>query len=1030
MITTSDETWATDTLRDAQDPGAGAQEWKPLTRITLERYNLIFSQKHSRGYATTGQPQHDAATALENGFATLLKVVTGGASNGLGFTKWSVASGLEYDDIEIVGGASISDTARPSMQVMAGVALTIRVFYVDEDDDEICYKQSPDGGGSWGGELSVDTLSNLQAIASTSSTVLHVVSYANGNSRFHHYEYNGSWAQTDSLIYWPHKIEHIDAITIGDRDLIVFFSEGPMYGDYREAGIYGCWYEHGRWSDFFLIDVLDEHTGYAYREHPMLSEANGIYFLTGFLAEGDDEYSHTDRFVKTSKDGRYWRQYMPLVCAEGGPAKLLVVNAAAGQSWPWSTGQQVYICGFDKIYESDATRFVGEINADLQVDVSSRTKNWDLQRGVIGSANTILSNHDGGLDDHSIINADNTLLLKREAGYYTGAGAEYAQLTLEEVDVIKETDRLPQRHKQVVSRDRMKWVRDNEANHFEEWVSQMVGYDNYADDTETGYGGLGHTATQKGWWETENNELRLRSNNEEGLAFATWDSRIMNGQVKAMIRIETSGNDEYAGVVFRADDEGNFWAAYYDQASDKIKLRRKVADAWENAVAESGALSWSVDTWYGIMVDFRYSYFRVFYSTDGLSWTQAFTYTAPNNSLTPAFEYGYVGVIGYGYSSEDEEEEAGYVPPLPPPPVAPSSDGHLLYFVDKSSGRVFRARNARAVDPTEVVYEDLGVVDAGGLLNITLDSWDPKNCAMVCGDNGIWRTTNLNATIPTWTKVRESEVAENKWYRYKMVRSSICQQNRWMYVAAYWNGDQNDWFCSVGWSDDRGDTWDNTHLDHWTYELTGAREPRMELSSHDADTAWVTWSRKGDEVVSKTTDCWSSHTTYTIPELHSSGQPTGYHRYLDNADDQFAVWGGKSGTTSLEANVVRCTGDYGTCTPKKLDVGTAADCYWVGGYTWGTNRYWALSKTTLGVWKLHVSDDAATWTLQYTFSGATVFISGWPYEAERFYACQYGEVAPILISDDRGVTWQAQTGNWDALGYDGEIVWCVPVWTE
>jgi hypothetical protein len=1034
MITTSDETWATDTLRDAQDPGAGEQEWKPLTRITLERYNLIFTQQHSRGYATTGQPEHDCATALEGGFATLLKVVVGGASNGLGFTKWSVASGLELDDIEIVGGASISDTAAPSMEVTAGAALTIRVFYVDEDDNYIHYKESSNGGSSWGAEQNVGALTNATAIASVSTTKVHCVSHASGNSRLHVYEDDGGWSVTNSLIYWPHKIEYIDAITIGDRDLIVFYSEGPMYGSYREAGIYGCWYEHGRWSDFFAIDVLDEHTNHAYRKHPMLSTANGIYFLTGFLSEGDADYSNTDRFVKTSKDGQYWRQYIPLVCAEGGPAKLLVVNAASGQSWPWSTGQQAYICGFDKIYESDATRFVGEVNTDLQVDVSSRTKNWDLQRGIIASASTVLSNHDGGLDSHSIITANNTLLLKREAGYYTGAGAEYAQITLEEGDVIKETDRLPQRHKQVVSRDRMKWVRDNEADHYEEWVSQLVGYDNYDDDTDTGYGGLGHTATQKGWWETKDNKLWLKSDNEEGLAFATWDSRIINGQVKAMIRIETASNGEYAGVVFRARDEGNFWAAYYDETTDKIKLRKKVGGTWETAVAQSSTLSWSIDTWYGIMVDFRYSYFRVFYSTDGLAWTQAFTYTAPVNALNTPLEYGYVGLIGYGYSSDDDDEEPGYVPPAPPPPVIPpSGDGHLLYFVDATSGRVFRTRNARNPDPTAVIYEDLGVVDAGGLLYITLDSWNPKNCAMVCGDNGVWKTTNLDSSTPTWTKVLDGAPFNGGTYNhnFKMIASSICQEDLWMVVSRYWNGDQGDWFLCVLYSTTGGGlgTWTLYWVDIWAQNC-GVR-PTIEASSHDAQVAWVCWVRSNDETVTKTTDCWASHANKTIPGIHDSQRPSGYHRYLQNDADLYALFAGKSGTGAREGAVTWSTDDGSTGVGGggiKLNEGTAGDTYWCGGYTWGTNKYWALNRAT--DFELHISDDAINWTLQYTFPGTTQFISGWPYDGERFYACQNGTAAPILISDDRGATFQAQTGNWATLGYSGDIVCCVPIWTE
>jgi hypothetical protein len=904
---------------------------------------------------------------------------------------------------------------------------------VDENDDEICYKESSDGGGSWGAEVSVDTLSNLKAIASTSPTTLHAVTYASGNSRLRHYKYNGSWTQTDSLIYWPHEIAHIDAITIGDRDLIVFFSNGPMYGDYREAGIYGCWYEHGRWSDFFLIDVLDEHTGYAYRKHPTLSTANGTYFLTGFLSEGDEEYYHTDRFVKTSKDGQHWRQYMPLVCAEGGPAKLLVINAASGQSWPWSTGQQVYICGFDKVYESDATRFVGEINTDLLVDVSSRTKNWSLQRGVIASANTILSNHDGGLDSHSIINADNTLLLKREAGYYTSEGAEYAQLTLEEVDVIKETDRLPQRHKQVVSRDRMKWVRDNEADHYEEWVSQLVGYDNYDDDTETGYGGLGHTATQAGWWETENNKLRLRSNNEEGIAFATWDSRIMNGQVKAMIRIETAGNGEYAGVVFRAQDDSNLWAAYYDETTDKILLRRKLAGSWESAVASTSALSWSIDTWYGIMVDFRYSYFRVFYSADGLAWTQAFTYVAPDSELAPALEYGYVGVVGYGYSDEDEEEEAGYSPPAPTPSAhSASSETPLVCFVDGTNGRVFRSLNILDSSP---VYEDLGVVDAGGLCWIALDKFDPRNKAMVCGPNGVWSTTSLSAASPTWTL----EISPpDGWDGFTMVRSSPVQDGTWMAVAVDLGVNLGVW-----WTTDDGETWDSDQdlRELYEYRPSAWTSPYLELSSHDESVAWVTWiGVSGWNRCVKTDDMWDTNSgainqgaclqqgamALTLSPIH--------HRWSDNEDDLIGLWGGAK-TTSNPENTQSTQNFYfeagvagsGTCNTSCCSVGVEGHYQTreLGCCPVSTKGWWILAwcgETKIP--KFLTSLDGKSWQIRSTLSGVVNHGTDWPDSTAKYFVTHDGTDHPIKYSSDTGATWVEKQGNWGSLGYDGDIRCC------
>jgi hypothetical protein len=1005
----------TDTLRDAQDPDSG--QWSPLTRITLERFNLIFSEAHSRGYASTGQPEHDAATALEDSFATLLKVVVGDASMLL--SKWSVASGLEIDDVAIVSGADCSDTARPSLEVVDGEDVTVRVFYVG-DDDNVHYIESTDGGSSFGAEQDVGALTNVKAIASVSTTKVHAVSYTSGNTRFHFFEDDGGWSRTDSTIYWPHQVSHIDSITIGDRDLVIFYSEGPMYGEYREAGIYGIWEEHGRWSDIFRVDVLDEADDYAYRKHPMISTANGFYFLTGYLSEGDEDYNHTTRFVKISKDGENWSQYIPLVtCPEAGPAKLLVIDAAADESWPWDTGQQVYIVGYDKIYESDATRLVGEENTALQVDVSNRTRNWTLQRGIISMGNTILSNHDGGLDSHSIINEDNTLLLIREAGYHTDEGDEYAQLTKEIVDFIKETDQLPQRHKQVASRDFMAQARDKEADHFEYWESQLVGYDNYADDTETGYGGLGHTATQKGWWETKNQVLWLRSNNEMGLEFATWDSKIMNGQIKAMFRVETSGNDEYAGLVFRAKDEGNFWACYYDEDSDKIILRQRVSDAWLPIAAQSsGTLGWSIDTYYGLMVDFRYSYIRVYRSTDGKTWTEDFTHIITPNALNPSPEHGYTGLLGYGYSSEDSEEDAGYTPPLPPPTPPSAGSGDLLYMVDFQSGHVLRTRNARAADPIAVVYEDLGFV-GNNLTYIALDSWDPKNTAMVCGYDGVYKTTNLNDDTPAWTCVIDATGGDiSNDYRAHSIASSICQQGLWM---VSFNADKVYVFFTTTGGDSFGE-WSSIAIE--TYNQFSPIS-RIEASSHNAQVAWVTYRAPSNyNKVAKTTDQWTSRTLYNLPWVLQSTPCNPHHRYLDNEDDEIAMWA-VSDHTRLATDDTGMTGTDGT---------VGANAVWVQCSTWTANRWWLLAYRAANTDRFYVSDDGYTWTLQYTFSNNVRFISGWPYSEDSLYAAQDGTTAPLLISDDRGESWQAQTGNWadicTALGVSPDIYALVPVWTE
>jgi hypothetical protein len=371
---------------------------------------------------------------------------------------------------------------------------------------------------------------------------------------------------------------------------------------------------------------------------------------------------------------------------------------------------------------------------------------------------------------------------------------------------------------------------------------------------------------------------------------------------------------------------------------------------------------------------------------------------------------------------------------LPASPARPgtgvvSSDGNTLHFVEYTTGKLFRSLNIRAA-AADVVYEDCGVIDANGIVYLTLDSFDPANKAMACGDDGIWRTSNFGDALPTWTKVYDAVVSGNKWHRFKQAASSILQQDRWAVVARYWNGDQNDWFCFVLTTDDFGDNWVRTGIDSWA-ENCGLR-PTIELSSHDVDKAWITWVRSTDEAVSYTDDFFSTHVSAAIPNLHNSTHPCSYHRFLDNASDQNAIWGGKSAAGAAPANVALCTADYGTCTSASIHTAAAGDARWVGGYTWGESKYWALIYLVAGDYEFAVSDDALTWTVQAVLPGTTRFVSGWPYDGQYFYATQDGATAPILVSSDRGVTWQAQTGNWGTVGpgATSDVYCCVPKFAE
>jgi len=519
--------------------------------------------------------------------------------------------------------------------------------------------------------------------------------------------------------------------------------------------------------------------------------------------------------------------------------------------------------------------------------------------------------------------------------------------------------------------------------------------------------------------------LWLRSSNEMGLAFMTWGGEIMNGQVGVGLRIETAGNDEYAGVVFRGRDEGNFWACYYDEDTDKIILRQRAGGGWLAVAAQSpAALGWSIDTWYYIMVDFRYSYIRVFYSVDGGHvYSEDFTHIITPNALNTAPEFGYVGLVGYGYSSEDSDEDWGHEPPTPPD-TPPAGDGNLLYMVDFQSGHVLRTRNARAATAADVVYEDLGFV-GNHLTYICLDSWDPKNTAMVCGYDGVYKTTNLNDDTPTWTQVIDATGGDiHNDYRAHSIASSICQQGLWM--VSFNKGGGAPTKVHIFHTTTGGDSyaeWSSTEVD--TYSNLSPFS-KVEASSHDANLAWVTYrgASHTQNKVAKTDDQWATETAYNLPWSGGTIPCNPHHRYLNNEDDLIAMWA-HSDHTRLATDDVGMTGTDGT---------TGNNASWVGCSTWTANRWWLLAYRAADTERFYISNDGVNWTLQYTFSGHTRFISGYPYNEDSFYAAQDGTTAPLLISDDRGENWQEQTGNWSsictALGVSPDIYALVPVWTE
>ena len=371
---------------------------------------------------------------------------------------------------------------------------TVRVFYYTGTD--IAYKESADNGATWGAEQTVDTVANVKFLAAVSTTKVHYTTLTTPNYRFHYAEFSGGWSSTDSLIYWPHEPTGFDAITVDSKDLLVVSTFLQSRYDDTRQGLVGLFQANGRWSEHFDIDVIDEGADWRYRRYPKLSHNGGYYLLTFYGSDGTEDNPIADRAVTRSKDGRWWEKRTFCACSEDGHASLLVMGAFA------------YMVGISNSYISDATRYVGytpstgdgayfgEISGDV-------IRNFGSEMSTMRQTNFIISD-EAGVYSAGMFSANNVILLSYRIGYQSAGMA--CELTipysLEEIDFHKIVTRLSFTGIQISSRDHMAWLTDNTraADHTREWESQLLGRDRFKDETETGYGGMRHTACDGGHW--------------------------------------------------------------------------------------------------------------------------------------------------------------------------------------------------------------------------------------------------------------------------------------------------------------------------------------------------------------------------------------------------------------------------------------------------------------------------------------------------------------------------------------------------
>ena len=381
-------------------------------------------------------------------------------------------------------------------------------------------------------------------------------------------------------------------------------------------------------------------------------------------------------------------------------------------------------------------------------------------------------------------------------------------------------------------------------------------------------------------------------------------------------------------------------------------------------------------------------------------------------------------------TSDEGEDSLPEIPPrsgyFPPGGIPDEEMGGTIFFVGQGNNHLYRSYNVMDTG-SAVVYEDLGALPAGvGTVRwFALDPFNPTTTGIVCGTEGSYIAYDLDCVLPATPAWSLLQSAPGTWDHFQVEWSRL-QQGRFM-IAAHLQG-ASGWIDTIYYFDNYTLS-GSASLNVPTSYQSIADYPRVECSTHDADTAWCIYDRdQGDFYVAKTTNWWASWTNYAIAGWSTILSLA--HRHLDNNDDNFALYGhgDVDAAPNGDAFVTRCLGDVSTCTTSgPLGADEGDETYQVGSCLWEANRYWALTGSRgagyPATWRFHVSSNGLNWTEQIDFSPLVVrHVIDWPLSSSRFYACCDG--GPIMVSTDRGASWSNKPGNWASVGGGSGSIVC------
>jgi len=658
--------------------------------VTLRQYTPAFSLHDSDGH-TSVIDQFDALVCDQ----ALIRVYRSAADTLTVDRLQSEDSGDHSWSTQNLVATSISATVPPSLYAQPrGGDNDVRVFWYDGTN--IKYFESLDEGVTWGAAQQVGVVANVTFLAATDLERVHyTTTTTRGNTRFHVYHENGGWSVTSSEIYWPYVPSSFDAVPGNqlddganwENDIIAFTTFFPpivglkvmgteVYNTLTEVqGIAFIRYQNGRWSDHWTFDVVDKAPAFPSRYGIKLFVSSmGWIFLCYERYDGTENYGHYATAISRSKTGLEWELPYLLTRDLDEPFVLLV------------NGNKTYLVNSQYTHRSLTCGYTG--TEMVTQDIEDNVVSLNIQTGDIAQLTMRVANPEQELDATTPFSNDAVLDAVIKLGYKVGGEDLKIQTLLADIDTIDGEVALPTDHVTITGRDYLARLLTVQADQPNEWESQAIGGDSFqSGEDATDYSGLRHTAVQEGFFTAPNgtNSLALAASEAPGVAFSTLARDAWNGSIQSGVYVQADDYEDWVGLVFRAHDKKNHLSIRYSIKTDSIGLVDRRDNVDEILYAET-SVGWVKATWYYIKVRFRYGYVWVYTSTDGVEWTEAFTWELDGASSTPTWTWaswaagtvptlsGRMGYIGYGFSEYDEGDGYNYddFPPLPDPiPIEP-----------------------------------------------------------------------------------------------------------------------------------------------------------------------------------------------------------------------------------------------------------------------------------------------------------------------------------------------------------------------